>query len=501
MYSLLPLLSLVVPLFIGILHLFVYPFEFMESFFKKIAKIALLFGTCLTLIVVVLMVPYILAGEVLEVPQLSLYADLRNIAGAVGVALIFFLTSIYNVKAEKGGRLKSSMYNFFLLLFLCCMLGLLLSHDLFGIYLFVELTVGVSVILVAHNPSKLSTEAAFKYLIITAVSALFVLLGVLIIFILTGSSNLFAIINDTNIQTRLIENPLFLMLAVACFIIGLGADIGLVPFHGWLPDVFPGSSIIINGFFCAEPIALILALYKLVYPFYGIYPSNVIIAMMIGVGLVSMVSGALLAYAQKNFYRMLAYCSIDEFGHAVFALGLLTSKITTATSSIPPSMSFVAGQYYLINSALMKTGMILSLGSVFFNSGIGNMDSLGGLLGKMKKTALSYIICALSLTGVPPLSGFYAKWLLYNVAYDFLLPLGGIVVAVSALILLVCISMISFIFLIRSFHRIFMGQSTQNLEKVNEVHLTMWLPTAVLAATAVLLGLQPNILLSLIGAA
>ena len=490
MYSLLPLLSLVVPFFIGILHLFVYPFEFMESFFKKIAKIALLFGTCLTLIVVVLMVPYILAGEVLEVPQLSLYADLRNIAGAVGVALIFFLTSIYNVKAEKGGRLKPSMYNFFLLLFLCCMLGLLLSHDLFGIYLFVELTVGVSVILVAHNPSKLSTEAAFKYLIITAVSALFVLLGVLIIFILTGSSNLFAIINDANIQTRLIENPLFLMLAVACFIIGLGADIGLVPFHGWLPDVFPGSTIIINGFFCAEPIALILALYNLVYPFHKIYPSNAIIAMMIGVGLVSMVSGALLAYPQRNFYRMLAYCSIDEFGHAVFALGLLTS-----------SMSFVAGQYYLVNSALMKTGMILSLGSVFFNTGTGNMHLLGGLFGKMNKTALSYIICALSLTGVPPLSGFYAKWLLYNVAYKFLLDLGGILVAVLALIFLVCISMISFIFLIRSFHQIFMGQTAENMQKVNEVHLTMWLPTAVLAAISILLGLQPNILLSLIGAA
>jgi formate hydrogenlyase subunit 3/multisubunit Na+/H+ antiporter MnhD subunit len=370
------------------------------------------------------------------------------------------------------------------------MLGLLLSCDLFGIYLFVELTIGVSVILVAHNPSKLSTEAAFKYLIITAVSALFVLLGTLIVFILTGNSNLFAIINNPGMQARLIENPHFLMLAVACFIIGLGADIGLVPFHGWLPDVFPGSTIIINGFFCAEPIALILALYKLVAPFYGIHPSSVIIALMIGVGLVSMVFGALLAYPQRNFYRMLAYCSIDEFGHVVFALGLLDS-----------SMSFVVGQYYLVNSALMKTGMILSLGSVFFRSGTGNMHLLGGLFGKMNKTALSYIICALSLTGVPPLSGFYAKWLLYNVAYKFLLDLGGILVAVLALIFLVCISMISFIFLIQSFHRIFMGQTAENMQKVNEVHLTMWLPTAVLAATSILLGLQPNILLSLIGAA
>ncbi len=341
-------------------------------------------------------------------------------------------------------------------------------------------------ILVAHAPGKLSTEAAFKYLIITAISAIFVLLGTLIVFILTGTSNISAVIANGD---ALIENPHLLMLVVACFIIGLGADIGLIPFHGWLPDVFPASTPTINGFFCAEPIALILTLYTLIQPFYEIYQSGIIIALMVGVGIVSMLFGALLAYPQKDFMRMIAYCSIDEFGHVVFALGLLTS------------MSFIAGQYYLVNSALMKTGMILSLGSVFISSGTRNMDSLGGLFGRMNKTALSYIICALSLTGVPPLSGFYAKWLLYNVAYAYMLPLGGIVAAVLTLILLVCISLISFIFLLRSFHRIFMGQSTGNLKKVNDIHLTMWLPTIVLAATAILIGLQPNILLSLIGTA
>lgn len=489
MYSLLPLLSLIVPLFTGVLCLFTCLFWFLETFSKKFAKISLLFGTGLSLITVLSMVPYAIAGEVLETLELYLRADLTNMAAIVGVALIFFLTSIYNVKAERGGRLKPGLYNFFLLLFLCCMLGLLLSHDLFGIFLFVELVVGVSVILVVHNPTKLSTEAAFKYLIIIAISALFVLLGTLIIFLLTGTSNLLTMVNNPDVQARLIENPQLLMLAVACFIIGLGADVGLVPFHGWVPDVFPASTIIINGFFNAEPIALILALYKLVAPFYKIYPSNVIIALMIGVGLISMVFGALLAYPQKNFYRMIAYCSIDEYGHAAFVLGLLN-----------PPLSFVAGQYYLVNSSLMKTGIILGLGSVFFNTRTGNMDSLGGLLGKMNKTALIYIICALSLVGVPPLSGFYAKWLLYSVAYDFLLPLGGTVIAILALIMLVGISMISFIFLIRSFHRIFMGQTAENLEGVNEVHVTMWLPTAVLAAIAILLGFQPNILLSLIGA-
>ncbi len=490
MYSLLPLLSIIVPLSIGFLHLILHPFWFLESFFKRTHKILLLFSVSLTLIIVLSMVPYVLAGEVLEIPHLSLHVDSRNMAGLIGITLIFFLTSIYNFKAERGGRLKPTMYNFFLLLFLCCMLGLLLSYDLFGIFLFVELTVGVSVILVAHNPSKLSTEAAFKYLIITAVSALFVLLGVLIIFFLTGDSNLFIIANSLHIHARLIENPQLLMLAVACFIIGLGADIGIVPFHGWLPDVFPGSTIVINGFFCSEPIALILALYNLVAPFYKIYPSNVIIALIVGLGLTSMVFGALVAYSQKNFYRMLAYCSIDEFGHALFVLGLLVSP-----------MSFIVGQYYLINSALTKAGLILSLGSVFFKTRTANMKELGGLLRKMNKTALSYIICALSLTGIPPLSGFYAKWLLYSVAYNFLLELGDITMAVLSLVFLICISMVAFIFLLRSFHQIFMGQATEITREADEVHWAMWLPTMILATTAVILGLQPQILLNLISTA
>ncbi len=486
MYSLLPLLSLVIPIFTGVLCLFTNFFKFLESFATKAAKISLLLGISLTLIAVMSMLPYAASGEILETPSLHLRADLTNIAGMAGVVLIFFLTAIYNIKAERGGRLKPGVYNFFLLLFLACMLGLLLADDLFLIFLFVELVIGVSVILVAHNPSKLSTEAAFKYLIITAISALFVLLGTLIVFFLTGESNILTILGSEEIKARLVENSHWLMLAVACFVIGLGADIGIVPFHGWLPDVFPGSTIIINGFFCAEPIGLIFALYKIADFFFVIYRSDVIVLLMISVGLISMIFGALMAYPQKNFYRMLAYCSIEEYGHIIFALSLFSSQL-----------GFIAGQYYLVNSALMKTGLILCLGSVYFSTGTSNMDLLGGLLGKMNKTGLSYVVCGLSLAGVPPFSGFYAKWLLYSAVYDFL---GDVTLATLALVLLICVAMISFVFLIRSFHRIFMGPTPENLKEVNEVHFAMWLPTIILAIVAVLLGFQPNILLSLIGA-
>ncbi|MEJ1730558.1 proton-conducting transporter membrane subunit, partial [Escherichia coli] len=95
---------------------------------------------------------------------------------------------------------------------------------------------------------------------------------------------------------------------------------------------------------------------------------------------------------------MMAYISVDSFGTGLLALGLFTP------------IGSIAGQIYLINGALMKAGLLLCLGSVYIRTGVRNMAKLGGLFGKMKKTAIAYLICALSLAGIPPLSGFYAKW-------------------------------------------------------------------------------------------
>ncbi|MBO3802256.1 MAG: hypothetical protein JTT11_00015 [Candidatus Brockarchaeota archaeon] len=483
MYSLLPLLSLIVPFFAGVLCLFTYPFRFLEPFSKRIEKVSLLFGTGLTLVTVLSSVQQVFAGEPLETPILSLRVDLTNAAAVLGVSSIFFITSLYNVKAERGGRLKASLYNFFVMLLLFCMLGLTLSYDLFGIFLFVELTIGASIVLVVHAPGKSPPEAAFKYLIITSISALFVLLGVLMIYISTGTSNLFDIMGRPD---SLAGNPRLTFLAAACFVIGFGADIGLVPFHGWVPDVFPASTPAVNSFSCAEPIALVFALYKMLHLLHAILPSPAIVTLAAGTGIVSMVFGALLAYPQRDFMRMIAYCSIDEFGHMVFALSLFTPQ------------SFTAGMMYLVNGALMKSGVLQGLGSVLIARGTSDMDSLGGLVGGMKKTSVGYAICVLSLVGVPPLSGFHAKWLLYNATYEYLLHRAGISASIAALALLACISMVSFVFLVRSFHRIFLGRSLGDQRNVAEVHWTMWLPTAATAAIAVAVGLQPNLLLGLV---
>ncbi|MEM3478922.1 MAG: proton-conducting transporter membrane subunit, partial [Candidatus Bathyarchaeia archaeon] len=233
----------------------------------------------------------------------------------------------------------------------------------------------------------------------------------------------------------------------------------------------------------------ILTLYRLVAPLYRIYPSNIILALMLGTGLISIIFGALMAYSQKDFFRMFAYCSIDEYGHSLFALSLL---------SPPEAQSFIIGQFYLISSTLAKTGLILSLGSVFFNTGSSDMDSLGGLIGKMDKTALNYIVCALSLTGIPPMSGFYAKLFFFGASYIFFYERGNSILATLIVTLLVCVSIISFVFLTRSFHKIFLGKSRTNIDVKSDVPILMWLPTIILAAATLILGVRPDLLLRFI---
>ena len=483
MYSLLPLLCLVAPTFVAVLCLFTLPFDFLESFYSRIEKESLILGTGLTLVIVMAMVPDALAGMVLETPLLALRFDLTNAAGLLGVAVIFFLTSIYNIKSETGGRLKPSMYNFFVLLFQVCMLGLLLSFDLFYIFVFVELTIGVSIVLVAHSRNRLASESSYKYLIITAISALFVLFAVLVVYVLTGNSNLLALEGGLGVIQ---ENPQLVALLAACFIIGLGADIGLVPFHGWVPDVFPASTPAVNGFFCAEPIAFILALYKLVKPFHHALDSNLIMVMYLGVGAASILFGALMAFSQRDFMRMMAYTSIEGFGHMLLALSLFTP------------LGFVAGTVYIVNGALMKMGVLLCLGSVSIMYGTNDMDALGGLVRRMRKVALIYVVCVLSVAGVPPLSGFYSKWLLLSAVNEYLLP-HGTMVTVLVLGAFVSVSMVSAVYLIRSFQWIFLGRDRDEQKIVSRVPWAMWLPPALVALLAVLIGLQPWLLLNLIG--
>jgi formate hydrogenlyase subunit 3/multisubunit Na+/H+ antiporter MnhD subunit len=478
-----PLLILSTPLIVGTLSAAFALVPRAQDVFRRYEKAFIPFGTGLTLLVVSIYASMVFQGAVFDIPSIAMRLDMTNVAPSIATALIFFLASIYNIKAETGGRLGPELYNFFVLLFMVCMLGLMLFYDLFLVALFIELVIAVSVILVSHAKGKEAVEASFKYLIITAVSALFVILGVLLISTTAQTSNIDEILASPG---PLAANPTLVILVAVCFIVGLGADIGIAPFHGWLPDAFPASTPTVNCFFAAEPIALFLALYKLLQPLQTISSSVVLPVLMIGVGLFSLIFGAALAYAQKDFMRMMAYATIEEFGYITIIFGLFTP------------VSFRVAQLYLMNVSVMKLGMLLCLGSVIIATGHRDMDSLGGLGRSMRLTSVSYLVFVLSLAGIAPLSGFFTKWFLFSTVHEFLFAQAGLALATTLLLVFVATSLFSFIFLIRSFHRIFVGPRKDALKDVKEVPREMWIPAIVTASIIIGFGLMSNLFMAFI---
>jgi formate hydrogenlyase subunit 3/multisubunit Na+/H+ antiporter MnhD subunit len=481
--SLLPLAVLGLPILAGILLAMMARMSRLQPLFQRIDKPSLVVVTGGILALLILLAPSIFGGVIYEFPWAAIRMDSENMAPLIAVAIIFFLSSIFNMQAEQGGRLKPEIYNLFVLSFLTSMLGLVLVHDVFAVALFIELVIAVSVILVVHAKGKEATEASFKYLIITAVSALLVVLGAVLVYVTTQTSNIPEILAN---PASLGGNSELVLLIGVFFIVGVGADIGIAPFHGWLPDVFPASKPAVNCFFAAEPIALFIALYRLLHMLYAVSPSMILSLLVIGVGLFSLVFGVLLAYAQDNFMRLIAYATIEEFGYVMIVFSLFTP------------LSYAVGQLYLLNASIMKLAILLSLGSVFIASGTMNMRLLGGLRKRMPSTSLVYLIAIISLAGIAPLSGFITKWLLLGVVYQHILATAGMMLAIGMLLLLVSTSLVAFIFLVRSYHMIFAGPEKEYLRNVKEGPWEIWVPAVITAAIIIFFGLMPHLFMAFV---
>ncbi len=483
MASPVPLAVLGIPLLVAVVSILIARVSRLEHLFEHVDKPSVVVGTSLTLLLLILLSPAVFSGVIYEFPWAAIRLDSENMAPLLAVGVIFFLTSIYNIKAEQGGRLSPEIYNFVVLSFLTCMLGLILVYDIFAVALFIELVIAVSVILVVHAKGKDAVEASFKYLIITAVSALLVILGTILVYITAQTSNIREIL--ANPGPLAAESGLVILIGVF-FIVGIGADIGVAPFHGWLPDAFPASKPAVNCFFAAEPIALFIALYRVVHMLYSVSPSTVLPLLVIGVGVFSLVFGVLLAYAQNNFMRLVAYATIEEFGYVMIVFGLFTP------------LSYAVGQLYLMNASIMKLAILLCLGSVIIATGTMDMKSLGGLGRQMRRTSVVYLIAIISLAGIAPLSGFITKWLLLGTVYQHLLASVGLMPAIVMLLLLVSTSLLAFVFLIRSYHLIFAGPERESLKDTKEVPREMWIPAVITAAIIIVFGLMPHLFLGFI---
>jgi multicomponent Na+:H+ antiporter subunit D len=259
------------------------------------------------------------------------------------------------------------------------------------------------------------------------------------------------------------------ILAVAIFIGGLSIKGGLVPFHGWLPDAYSsapaGASVLLAGI--VTKTTGIYTIIRLVTTVFGFTPQ--IKAVLLFVGALSIVVGALAALGQKDFKRMLAYSSISQMGYIILSLGTGTP------------LGLAGAVFHMFNHAIFKTQLFVNAAAVEEQTGTRDMDVMGGLSARMPVTGTTSVVAFLSTAGIPPLSGFWSKLIIivavWVSGYHFYA-----MVAVLA-------SVITCAYFLSMQRRVFFGPLVEEFKNIKEAKMGILVPEVVLALLTIGIGL------------
>jgi multicomponent Na+:H+ antiporter subunit D len=396
--------------------------------------------------------------------NLTLVLDSFSVLLLLTVSLVGLGVTLFSVDYMEHYGAKGTFYAL-LLIMIAGMNGLILSNDLFTMYLFLEAAAIASYGLIAFGLKQAELEAALKYLMLSSVATAFLLLSIAILFGLTGSLQLSAVAAGlTDLGSQGIA-----FFCAALFLMAFGLKTALVPFHAWLPDAHSSAPAPISAMLSGVLIKVlgVYALTRIYLTVFGIQ-SNIGDVLMT-LGILSILVGALLALGQNDIKRMLAYSSISQVGYIILGIGIGTP------------LGILGGLFHLLNHASAKSLLFLNSGSLEHATGTRELDKLGGLSKKMPITAGTSVIGSLAIAGVPPLNGFWSKLIILLALVEAKLYALALVAAAAGILTL-------WYYLILQ-RRAFFGKLNEAWQNVREAPFWMSAASLLLGAVCVLAGI------------
>ena len=319
-------------------------------------------------------------------------ADLLKIA----MCLISAAAFVYSQQYNQDRQLFKSEYYILGLFAVTGMMVMASSNHLLTLYLGLELmSLCLYAMIAFYRDDRLATESAMKYFVLGALASAILLYGMSLLYGLTGSLYLNEI---TQSLAGADQGNVAIALAVVFVVVALAFKLGAVPFHMWVPDVYHGAPTSTTAFIGAAPkIAAFAMIMRLLVggldSLHHMWQDMLIILAILSVGV-----GNIIAIAQDNFKRMLAYSTISHMGFFLF--GILSGS----------AIGYSAALFYVLIYAVMSLaafGLILFLARAGYESD--NLNDLKGLSKRHPWSALLMLILMFSMAGIPPTAGFFAK--------------------------------------------------------------------------------------------
>ncbi len=381
------------------------------------------------------------------------------VVNAVAFACMIYATAYID---HLGGRGK---FFALLLIMVAGLNAMLLTTDLFSLYVFLEVASIASYVLVAFSLEHDGIESAIKYLLLSAVATSMILMAITLVYMNTGTLEFDALKSMLASQGAL---PGIFLLPSALFIGGFGLKAALMPFHAWLPDAHPSAPAPISAMLSGVVIK-VAGVYALARIFFYIFPQiEQVQTVFLILGTLSMIAGAVLAYFQRDFKRMLAYSSISQIGYIIIGLGLGNM------------LGLVGALFHIFNHALFKSLLFLNSGAVQYRLHTRDIEEMGGLENRMPVTSITSVFGTLSIAGIPPFNGFWSKLFIILGA----LAAGKVLVAVLGI--LVSVFTLGYFLIIQ--RKVFFGKLNVKWNDIREAPFAMSCAVILLAAACLLTG-------------
>ncbi len=421
--------------------------------------------------------------------DMGIILDPISVMMLVVVTFISLMVHIYSLGYMKGDE-RFPTYYAFLGLFTFSMLGLVVSSNIFQIYIFWELVGVSSFLLIGYYYDKPSAVAACKKaFIVTRFADVGFLIGILILSFYAGTLDFNTLIATlTSPETNEYKNAVaasFLGISaltwglVLVFIGGAGKS-AMFPLHIWLPDAMEGPTPVSALLHAATMGVAGVFLVARLFPVFAISSPNAL--SLVGyVGAISALIAAVIACTQTDIKRVLAYSTMSQIGYMMFALGV--SKYGGEDG-----LGYTASMFHLFTHAMFKALLFLGAGAVIHFIHSNEMKDMGGLRKYLPITHITFLIACLAIAGVPPFAGFFSKEEILLAAYQHNPTIYWIALITSGL---------TAFYMFRLYFSIFWGRTSPSPkergwgEVKSEGGFTMMTPLVLLAIGAAVAGFIP----------
>jgi NADH-quinone oxidoreductase subunit L len=414
--------------------------------------------------------------------DMSAILDPISVMMIVVVSFVSLMVHLFSLGYMKGEERFATYYSF-LSLFTFSMLGLVLSANLFQVYIFWELVGVSSFLLIGYYYDRPSAVAAAKKaFIVTRFADLGFLIGILVLAFYGGTLDISSLVQ----RLTAVQSAQYIGITTASFLgvsmltwglslvfVGGAGKSAMFPLHIWLPDAMEGPTPVSALIHAATMVVAGVYLVARLFPIFSI--NGAALQVVTYVGITSALFAAIIACTQTDIKRVLAYSTMSQIGYMMFALGV-------SGYNGEAGAGFTGSMFHLFTHAFFKSLLFLGAGAVIHMVHSNDMKDMGGLRKRMPITHIAFLVACLAIAGIPPFAGFFSKEEILSATYSSNKLVYFIALFTAAL---------TAFYMFRLYFSIFWKKEASVHGHHHEGTFSMKLPLIILAICSLLVGLVP----------